>query len=166
MADQPWFDGYSGQSTDELLALQGQYRTDSLVIAFEEALLQKADRDGLSSLSVEERMVLAVEALEREVNNGGYDQFFLNSPESVPGIVAALQTIGCAEIAALTQQAIAALKIDKPLTSESVQQAMEVEDETRSTRLSELDERYYELGTDLAAPLWAYIQRNRQRIGI
>ncbi len=74
-----WLEGYSGQSVEQLLSLQGEYRTDSLVLAFEQAIRQKAEREGMQSLTVEERIVLAVEALEREVNNGGYDQFFANS---------------------------------------------------------------------------------------
>ena len=54
-----WLDGYSGQTTDELIALEGEYRTDSLVLAFEQALMAKDE------LTDEEKVVLAVEALER-----------------------------------------------------------------------------------------------------
>src|SRR5439155_6192926 len=66
-----WLNGYSDQSVEQLLSLEGEYRTDSLVLAFEEAINQKAQREGMQSLTEEERIVLAVEALEREVNNGG-----------------------------------------------------------------------------------------------
>ena len=31
-----WLDGYSGQSAEQLLSLEGQYRTDSLILAFEQ----------------------------------------------------------------------------------------------------------------------------------
>jgi hypothetical protein len=51
----PAFLWYSGQSTDELLALEGRYRLDSLVLALEQALLQKAAREG-TSLRPEERL--------------------------------------------------------------------------------------------------------------
>lgn len=33
---------YAGQSAPELLALQGHFRTDSIVLAFEAALMEKA----------------------------------------------------------------------------------------------------------------------------
>ena len=33
-----WFDAYGGQTTEQLLALEGEYRTDSLVLAFEQAI--------------------------------------------------------------------------------------------------------------------------------
>ena len=64
-----WLDGYTGQSTDELIALPGVYRTDSPVLAFAEAFDQKAERIGPEGLSAEEQVVLAIETLEREVNN-------------------------------------------------------------------------------------------------
>jgi len=63
--------------------LEGKYRIDSLVLAFEQAISRKAARAGDRRLANEERVRLAVEALEREVNNGGYDQFFLNPSASV-----------------------------------------------------------------------------------
>ena len=66
MAD-AFLEGYEGQSTEELLGLEGEYRLDSLVLAFEQAIQGKAP----DSISTEESYVLAVEGLEREVNNGG-----------------------------------------------------------------------------------------------
>ncbi len=79
MPDLQWLDGYNGESVDELIALEGKYRTDSLVLAFEQAMDQKEARVGEDKLTAEEHVILAVEALEREVNNGGYEQFFLNA---------------------------------------------------------------------------------------
>ena len=69
-----WLDGYSGQTVEQLLSLEGKCRTDSLVLAFEQAISQKAESAN-QGLTNPEHIVLAVEALEREVNNGGYDQF-------------------------------------------------------------------------------------------
>jgi hypothetical protein len=71
-----WFEAYEGQTTEELLAMRHDYRIDSLVLAFEVAIQKKA---ASKPISRQERYVLAIEALEREVNNGGYDQFFLNT---------------------------------------------------------------------------------------
>src|SRR5437879_4032538 len=107
MQDLQWLDGYSGETIDELIALEGKYRTDSLVLAFEQAMDQKAARVGQDKLTLEERVILAIEALEREVNNGGYDQFFVNlSREYAPIIVDALRRIGCPRTAEITQKAL------------------------------------------------------------
>lgn len=44
MSDLPWLSRYSGESVDELIAFEGKYRTDSLVVACEQGLEQKAAR--------------------------------------------------------------------------------------------------------------------------
>src|SRR5262245_14622428 len=103
-----FLESYGGQSTEELLALERNFRIDSLVCAFEQAIQGKPDE----SISTEERYVLAVEALEREVNNGGYSQFFGNSShEFAPMIVTAMRAIGCPKTADITRDAIAVLGV-------------------------------------------------------
>lgn len=62
----------SGQLLDQV----GSYRVDSLIVAIAQALQKKPN------LSVPERVVVSVEALEREVNNGGYNRFFFNGGEA------------------------------------------------------------------------------------
>lgn len=163
--DEKWLEGYAGQTTEELIALQGECRRDSLVLAFEQALDQKAFRVGQDVLTGEERVVLAVEALEREVNNGGYKQFFINSSrEYTPIVVDALDRIGCTEVAALTQQAIDILGIKGPVTVEAVDRVMDHEDKDRDDRLDECDERYCKVAGDLADPLLEFIKGNRDKI--
>ncbi|MDY0094070.1 MAG: DUF4375 domain-containing protein [Candidatus Vecturithrix sp.] len=167
MSEQKWLDGYSGQTTDELIRLQGEYRTDSVVLAFEQALDQKAERMGQDSLTVEEKVVLAIEGLEREVNNGGYDQFFINSSkEYAPIVVDALDRIGCADAALLTQQAINALGIKGQITVEAIDRIMEDESTERDERLEEDNERYYEIVGDLAGPLLEFIKKNKDKITV
>src|SRR5688572_18938949 len=105
----PFLDGYSGQSTDELIEMYGRYRTDSLVLAFEQALMNKMRRTSFDALSGEERVVLAIEAFEREVNNGGFDQFFFNTESPLASIlVEALDQIGCHATASIARAAVAA----------------------------------------------------------
>jgi len=66
---------YTGKSVDELLAITNGREIDFLW-AIEIALQEKLERVGLDRLSEEERTVLAIQGLVREVNNGGYSQFF------------------------------------------------------------------------------------------
>ena len=151
MAELKWLNGYAGQGVDGLLALSGEYREDSLVLAFEEAIGRKAAREGMQSLSDEERIVLAVEGLEREVNNGGYSQFFVNSSrEFVPLIVDALLRIGCPITAQITRNAIEAVAGG--------------EDEERDEELERCDQLYFEAAEDLAGRLLAFLGANRQAI--
>jgi hypothetical protein len=165
MTDPQWLHGYDGQSTQALLALDGEYRTDSVVTVFEQAIQQKAERlGGLAALTDEERVVLAVEALERGVNNDGYDGLFRYSAVHVPGLVAGLSAIGADEVAALTQRAIDILAIDGPVTPEAVEAVMDRNDAGRDARLSECDDEYYRSAGDLAGPVLAYVRANQGRI--
>ena len=158
-----WFD-YDGQTTDELLALEGAYRTDSLVVAFEQAIQQKpADQP----LSKEERYVLAIEALEREVNNGGYDQFFINSSHDyLDVIVEALEAVRCPKVAALTRRAIEALAIDGAVTGEKAEAVALRNDEAVRTALAACDDGYYADAEPIADLLFAWIKENRNAVTV
>ena len=159
-----WLDGYSGQSLEQLFSLEGKYRTDSLVLAFEEAIGQKADREGMQSLTDEERIVLAVEGLEREVNNGGYHQFFVNSSRQfAPVIVDALRRIGCKKTSTITERAIEALGTAE-LTEEAIESALAREDQQRLKKLKRCDDSYYKATEPIADRLFAFIKTKREKI--
>jgi hypothetical protein len=164
MPELQWLDGYSGETVDQLIALEGEYRTDSLVLAFEQAMDQKAARVGDDKLTDEERIIVAIEALEREVNNGGYGQFFVNSSrEYAPIIVKAFRRIGCPKTAEITQKA---LKIAQksPMTDEEIQNGTWEENEERQDALSECDRLYFERPENIEESLFAFIKANRCKI--
>lgn len=160
-----WLNGYSNQTVEQLLSLEGEYRIDSLVLAFEERINQKVQREGMQSVTEEERIVLAVEALEREVNNGGYEQFFVNSSrEFAPTVVGALQRIGCKKTATITQRAIKALSI-ADVTLEAIDAAMAGADEQRLAKLNRCNDSYYKSAEPIADRLFAFIKANKASIG-
>lgn len=144
----PWKD-YAGESAQALVAVRARFRVDSLVCAFEEALMGKAE------LSEPERVVLAVEGLEREVNNGGFSQFFINSTwEYVPFIVDALTLINCPSAASITNQAIASLNLPAEITEEAIRDALTDEVEEA---LNQYDDQFYEYPDPIAEKLFDYI---------
>jgi len=158
-----FLDRYDGQSVDEIINLQKTHRIDSLVLAFEQALDTR--KESGQELSDVELIVLAVEALEREVNNGGYSQFFYNSSvEYTPIIVDSLRTIGCNEIADLTQKAIVLLGVDS-LDPEVIEERMGPDDDALENALGELDDKYFNEVEDVPGyALFDYIKQNRKSI--
>ena len=160
MPDLKWLNGYSGQTVDDLIALERTHRIDSLVLAFEQAMGQKAARDGDHKLANEERTILAIEALEREVNNGGYEQFFVNSYEYSSLIVDALRRIRCPKTAEITQRAVEIVKL-MPITAEN---GTWMENDERSDLLGECDSLYFEGPENIEECLFAFIKANRSRI--
>jgi hypothetical protein len=161
-----WLEGYSGQTTEELLALEGNYRIDSLILAFEQAIGQKAARQDGQGLTDEERVVLALEALEREVNNGGYDQFFTNSSRVfAASAVESLRRVGCTKTADITRRAIEALGASD-LNSKTIEMVMSANDQQRQETLSLCDGAYYKAAEPTADLLFAFIKANKTRIRI
>ena len=159
MSNARFFESYRGETTEQLLSLVGEYRIDSLVLAFERAIQLKAAH---SPLSRQERYVLAIEALEREVNNGGYRQFFLNSShEFIDMIEEALKTIGCPKTSLITRDAITALNITGPVNGRKAEEAILADDQTILNTLSAFDSRYYDTKEAITERLFAWISENQ-----
>jgi hypothetical protein len=160
MTGAKWLERYSGQTVDELLALATDHRIDSLVLAFEEALLQRA-----GELNEVERTVIAVEALEREVNNGGYHQLFLNRPEETEHLTPSLRRIGCTRTAELTQKAIDLLEVQGALTASAVSDALERGGDALLEALgAQCDGPFFKGTESIEQHLFDYLARNRQHI--
>jgi hypothetical protein len=166
MEDLPVLPRYSGETTDELIALKGSYRLDTIVMALDEAIQEKSGYVGKDGLTEEERIVLAVESLEREVNNGGYDQYFVNTPEYAPMIVAALTRVGRPDVAQLTQRAIDALGISGPVTVEKIEEAIHEDESERVEKLDACDREYYDKLISLEQALFAFVEANRDKIDL
>lgn len=159
VAGEKFLESYKGETTDQLLEMEGEYRIDSLVLAFEQAIQGKGSQ---GPIAPQERYVLAVEGLEREVNNGGYSQFFTNSShEFVDVIEQALLAIGCPKTAAITRDAISALGIAGPVSGDKAEQVVLAEDQAVLDALSACDQRYYDNDEAIADRLFAWIKENR-----
>lgn len=135
---------FTGQSSEEILALVDTHADYSLLHALEWGIQAKARvLGGEDKLSDEELLVLAVLALEREVNNGGYKQFFWNSSRRfTPHIVDSLHRIDCERTAALTERAIAALALPR-LTVGTVTDAIQRPGDDRDAILDAFDKEFY-----------------------
>ena len=148
MAEKPFLSEYSGETIETLIGMADRYRIDSLIVALEQALDQKAARLGDAALSNAENAVVAIEALEREVNNGGYSQFFFNSSNEYVGrIVSDLELIGCVETARLTARAIAALGWTT-INAATVGERVSKDDDALSDALEECDIAYFALSEE------------------
>lgn len=100
--------------------------------------------------------------MKREVNNGGCDQFFVNSSrEYARIIVGALQRIGCKTTA---KKAIVALRISD-LRSDAIEAVICIrDDQERGDKPSSCDESYYKSTEPIAERLFAFIKANSASI--
>ena len=160
--NETWLE-YSGQSTAELLACKTTHRADSILCAFEWGLQAKEQQDGPETINSKECVILALMALDREVNNGGYAQFFANSSvRFTPIIVDCLKTIECSATAAITEKAIALLKLTQ-VSAEDAREAMYAEDEDRDAALNQCDNEFYQL-CEIGENLFSFVELHQNEI--
>lgn len=125
-------------------------------------LLDKEERKGLDSFSRAERFVYAVQAMSREVNNGGWSQFFFNSSGALAfDLVGALEAMGSKENLSMAQRA---LKIfGKPPSLSEQDRARHLSRITKDGELNpwdELDGEFYQNPEDLDALTLAFIAKH------
>ncbi len=162
MDQRRYLESYGGQSLDQLIGLESHYRVDSLVLAIEHALAARHDPNP------DELVVLAVEAMEREVDGGGFIQFFSRPSHRFAGVlVDALLAIRCPKTAAIARRALDALRLAGPPTPRAIAQALARTDEERDEALEQCDRDYY-LGEEepLTDHLFEFIKRRRDAIRV
>lgn len=160
----PWFN-YRGQDTAEILAHKETHRIDSLLCALEAGIQLRQGRFPTLMTTPEEHALLAVMALEREVNNGGYHQFFANSScKYAPIIVAALESIGCVATATLTQRAINTFNFAL-LSVDNIENSISRPDPERDRVLNDLDRQFYET-FEIGPKLFAFVESHQHAFAI
>ncbi|MCA9777651.1 MAG: DUF4375 domain-containing protein [Candidatus Eremiobacteraeota bacterium] len=157
-----WLEQYSGESTSTLLAMEDEYCSESIALYFEQALDQKSMTTTLTS---QERTVLVIGALEREVNNGGFLLFFQNSSaEYALEAPDCLEEINCRQGAELARRALVILDVPASASPEEIQNAADEENEQRDERLDQLDQEYFSKVGDLSSALLTFIKNNQENI--
>lgn len=119
------------------------------------------------SQSFPQKVFPAIWAVESEVNNGGFSQYFLNFSGETAGFVAeALDQIGAPRTADICRRAIAvAFPAGLPSNSETISSvASDFSDETEE-ELNALDGEFYQYPHDLTALLFAYVSRHPEEFG-
>jgi hypothetical protein len=164
-AEKKFLESYGGQTVQQLIAMEEAYRTDSLVLAFEQALQAKAEKK--KTLSQAEQDVLAIEAMEREVNNGGFHQFMLNdSHVYASALPDALRRIGCPKASAIAADALRRLEITGPVTPAKIKNALKTFGESAASRFAETDRLYFANKEAIADQLFDYIKANARHIDL
>lgn len=135
----------------------------AFAIALSDLVFPRYDRDGFESLSAAERVAYCVDALEREVANGGFEQFFTNSSgDTATETHAALVKIGAAQAASLLQTAISLFPKGAPPRDrdERTDLVDSMSDELRG-KWRELDKRFYAYPDDLTSLMRQFVTAHR-----
>jgi hypothetical protein len=135
------------------------------LFAVSEAVWAREAVVGAEALSGAERVFLYVWNLEAEVNNGGFDQFYINSAGDYAGVTpAALREIGASRAAEIVQAANSVFGPMGPPTDRDARwEALDGLGAPATDVLGELDARFYEYPDDLEALLLRFVDQNRDQ---
>jgi hypothetical protein len=118
--------------------------------------------------SLPQQVFSAIWAVESEVNNGGFSQYFLNSSaESASFVVEALETIGAPKTASICNRAIAtAFPAGLPATVETIRSAAADFPNEILKSLETLDQEFFAYPHNLTNLLFAYVSGHPEEFGI
>ncbi|SRR6266568_2241649 len=124
-------------------------------------------KDDFGMQSIPQKVFSSIWALEAEVNNGGFSQYFLNDSCETAGFVAeALETIGAPRTGDICKRAIAcAFPEGLPSDAAAISAAaVEFSDDTED-ELSALDNEFFTYPHDLTELLFAYVSKHPEEFG-
>lgn len=89
--------------------------TEDLYLEMSDKILEKESKSGVEALSENERNFYLIDSLLMELNNGGFDQYFLNwTGEHWQETVSILDNLGISFLSNLVKKASEIYRSDKP----------------------------------------------------
>ncbi len=162
MKEKEWFENKDNLTIKEIIELESKYRTDSLNVAIENILIKK-DEDSNSEINEYELLVLAIQSFEREINNGGFVQFFSNESRMfIPFILKFLNKINANKTEKITLKAMEILNIQFEGNPDEFFDKLgnALEDENIEEELNSLDELYYKKNESIETLLFSYVKKH------
>lgn len=122
-------------------------------------LLDKEERQGIGAMTRGERFVSVVQGMNRDVHNGGWDQFFRNSAGALAfDLVPALEAMGSTKVLSIAQRALQAFGQPPSLGEEDRSAHLErITNDGDENPWHGLEDEFYEYPEDLDAMLLRYI---------
>lgn len=113
-------------------------------------------------LSLSEKNFCYIEDLEREVNNGGFDQFFVNSSgDNTMETISALRDIGSKRFLSLLEAAAAQFPDSKVPKDRDAREAIVEQIEDKAGQAwDKLDEEFFKYDEDIYGLIIGYIRKN------
>jgi hypothetical protein len=140
---------------------------NSILISLSESKRTKFGKEDFALQSVPQKVFSAIWAVESEVNNGGFSQYFCNSSaESAQFVVEALETINAPKTADICRRAIAAAFPDGlPRTPETIQSIAAGFSDEVLQQLEPLDQDFFAYPHSLTDLLFAFVSEHPEEFG-
>jgi len=140
---------------------------NSILISLSESDKTQFGKQDFASQSTPQRVFSSIWAVEAEVNNGGFSQYFLNdSCETAAFVAEALETIRAPRTADICRRAIAtAFPAGLPETSEAISTAAADFSDEVLEQLQTLDNEFFAYPHNLTDLLFAYASKHPEEFG-
>ena len=140
-----------GNSIDEVVKKAKEHDAYTVLSNLCSILMEKEDKEGLDEFSVPERYIYVIDAMIRELNNGGFEQFFYNSCGVLSyELVPALNAVGSSDALAIAKDALSIFGDIPSLDSESrADHLVKITKDHTLSLWEHCDESFYELSEEL-----------------
>jgi len=140
---------------------------NNILISLSESDKTQFGKQDFATQSTPQKVFSSIWALESEVNNGGFSQYFLNdSSETAAFIAEALDTIGAPRTADVCRRAIAtAFPSGLPSSAEAISTAAADFSDDVLEQLQPLDNDFFAYPHNLTDLLFAYVSKHPEEFG-
>ncbi len=140
---------------------------NSFLVSLSESDRTAFGKQDFIAQSTPQKVFSAIWAVESEVNNGGFSQYFQNESAESAGFVAeALDMIGASKTAEICRHAIAtAFPSGLPTDPEEVRTTASEFSQEIEENLSEIDNEFFAYPNDLTGLLFVYVSQHPEEFG-
>jgi hypothetical protein len=140
---------------------------NGILIALSESDKTMFGKEDFDAQSVPQKVFSSIWAVESEVNNGGFSQFFQNlSSETASFVVEALETIGAPKTADICKRAIGtAFPGGLPSDPEAISSAASDFSDEIEEKLNTLDTEFFQYPHNLTKLLFEYVSNHPEEFG-
>ena len=140
---------------------------NAILIGLSESDRTKFGKEDFETQSIPQKVFSAIWAVESEVNNGGFSQYFVNySSETAGFVVDALNAIGAPRTADICSRAIAvAFPEGLPAEAEQISQTAESFSDETEEKLDALDREFFAYPHNLTELLFAFVSKHPEEFG-
>jgi hypothetical protein len=140
---------------------------NEILIGLSESEKTKFGKQDFALQSLPQKVFSAIWAVESEVNNGGFSQYFSNdSAESASFVVQALETIGAPKTANICNRALlTAFRRGLPTSVEALRSTASDFSEEILAELEPLDQEFFAYPHNLTDLLFAYVSAHPEEFG-
>jgi len=141
---------------------------EEFVIEMAQYIAEKCEYgDKMEILNEEQRVLYITQALEMEVNNGGFSQFFFNSDGIFANeLVSSFEKIGAVKTTEICKKAVSIFGDKIPTDRDEIQNVLVPDDEKDEEKienlLNECDDEFFEYEDDLLELSYQFIIKNKE----